>query len=246
MTTPVNEVAPQPEKHAVLGFSSAYAWRACPAKVAMEQHGQYPDKVGSNAKRGTFMHHVAAFCLTQFKSAKEFIGYQENVEGEDFTFDEEMAALVQTYVDTVLTYKGDTGLLFVEVQLDIAWITGEEDAVGTADAVVIRDGELIVIDLKTGHNNVDAAANDQLLGYAAAALKMHNEGRLAQFAVGTIEGPFYWSHPESGSYGICNTRAEINATLDSDPLVVEISRDDYVKLVDEANKQVADDADDLC
>ena len=78
----------------------------------------------------------------------------------------------------MLTYKGDTGILFVEQQLDISWITGEEDAVGTADAIVVRDGELIVIDLKTGHNNVDAKENDQLMGYAAAALRAYQLGQL--------------------------------------------------------------------
>jgi len=170
--------APQPERHAALGFSSAYAWKACPAKVAMEQHGQYPDTAGEAAKRGTFQHHVAAFCLTEGKTAKEFIGYKEVVEGIEFTFNDDMADLVQTYVDTVLTYKGDTGILFVEQQLDISWITGEEDAVGTADAIVVRDGELIVIDLKTGHNNVDAKENDQLMGYAAAALRAYQLGQL--------------------------------------------------------------------
>jgi hypothetical protein len=178
MSTANMPQAPQPEKHAVLGFSSAHAWKACPAKVAMEQAGGYPDKVGINAKAGTFMHHVAAFALTQGKDAKEFLGYKETVEGEDFTFDEDMAALVQTYIDTVHMYQGEDGQLFVEQQLDIAWITGEEGAVGTADAIIIRNGELIVIDLKTGHNNVDAKENDQLTGYAAAALRMYQEGRL--------------------------------------------------------------------
>ena len=170
--------APQPEKHAVLGFSSAYAWKACPAKVAMEQHGGYKDTAGSAAKAGTFQHHVAAFCLEQGKSAKDFLGYKETVEGEDFEFDEDMAKTVQTYIDTVMTYKGDDGILFVEQQVDIEWTTGEPGAVGTADAIIVRNGELIVIDLKTGGNNVDARENDQLIGYAAAALRMYQEGRL--------------------------------------------------------------------
>lgn len=194
MSAENNPQAPQPEKHAALGFSSAHAWKACPAKVAMEQHGGYPDKVGTNAKAGTFMHHVAAFALTEGKQAKDYLGYKETVEGEDFTFDEDMAALVQTYIDTVLTYKGDDGILFVEQQVDISWITGEEGAVGTADAIIVRGNELIVIDLKTGHNNVDAKENDQLTGYAAAALKMYQEGKLVpvgepEFTAPGVETP---------------------------------------------------------
>jgi RecB family exonuclease len=52
--------------------------------------------------------------------------------------------------------------------------------VGTADAVVVRGGELVVIDLKTGHNKVDAKNNHQLVIYAMAALKAYNEGTLTK------------------------------------------------------------------
>lgn len=136
------------------------------------------DTPGPAASLGTFMHHVAATALEQHKDAKAYLGYKETVEGIDFEFDEEMAALVQTYLDTVWTYVGLDGELFVEQELDISWITGEPNAIGTADAVIVRNGELCVIDLKTGRNGVDARENDQLLIYAMAALKAYNEGAL--------------------------------------------------------------------
>lgn len=172
--------APQPSRHALLGPSGAYKWMTCPGSVALEQAGGYKDSVGNAAKSGTFMHHVAAFCLEQHKNAVDFLGHQENVEGVNFQFDEDMATLVQIYLDTVWTYVGLDGELFIEQELDISWLTGEPDAVGTADAVVVRGGELVVIDLKTGHNKVDAKNNHQLVIYAMAALKAYNEGTLTK------------------------------------------------------------------
>lgn len=172
--------APQPSKHAMLGPSSAYKWMTCAGSVALEKAGGYKDSAGSAARAGTFMHHVAAHCLEQHKDAVAFLGYQENVEGQDFTFDEEMAALVQTYVDHVWTYVGLDGELFIEQELDISWLTGEPEAVGTADAIVVRGGELVVIDLKTGHNKVEAKNNHQPIMYAMAALKAYNEGTLTK------------------------------------------------------------------
>ena len=174
--------APQPSRHALLGPSSAYKWMTCAGSVALEQAGGYKDSAGNAAKAGTFMHHVAAFCLEQHKNAVDFLGYQENVEGVNFQFDEDMAITVQTYIDTVWTYVGLDGELFIEQELDISWLTGEPDAVGTADAIVVRNGELVVIDLKTGHNKVEAKNNHQLVIYSMAALKAYNEGTLTKSA----------------------------------------------------------------
>jgi hypothetical protein len=159
----------------------------CAGSIALEQAGKYTDSAGNAAKSGTFMHHVAAFCLEQHKNAVDFLGYKETVEGLDCVFDDDMATLVQTYVDTVWTYVGLDGELFIEQELDISWLTGEPDAVGTADAIVVRGGELVVIDLKTGHNRVEARNNYQLVIYSMAALKAYNEGKLTKTATPGVE-----------------------------------------------------------
>jgi hypothetical protein len=144
----------------------------------MEKLAGNKDQAGMAASEGTFQHHVAALCLENKRAAESYIGYQEKVDGIDFTFDEEHARTVQVYLDTVWGHVGDTGELFIEQGLDISSITGEPDAIGTADAIVVRHGELIVIDLKTGRNNVEAFGNHQLIIYALAALKAYNEGKL--------------------------------------------------------------------
>ena len=170
--------APQPDRHALLSPSSAYKWMKCNGSIALEQAVGAEDKAGPSASAGTFMHHVAAKALTEHKNAVDYLGYKEVVDGIEFTFDPEHAALVQVYLDTVWTYVGLDGVLFVEQALDISFLTGEADAIGTADAIVIRGDELIVIDLKTGRNGVKALCNNQLVIYSMAALKAYQEGKL--------------------------------------------------------------------
>ncbi len=56
-------------------------------------------------------------------------------------------------------------------------------------------------------------------------------------AAGTADsaaGPFYWSHPESESFGIEETRAGLEKVLAGDIAVVEVSEEDYKKLVEAA------------
>lgn len=151
----------------------------CIGSVALEHLVGNKDQAGPEASEGTFQHHVAAMCLENRRSAESYLGYQEQVDGLDFTFNEDHARTVQVYLDTVWGAVGDTGELFIEQGLDISSITGEPDAIGTPDAIVVRDGELIVIDLKTGRNNVEAKGNHQLLIYSMAALKAYNEGKLS-------------------------------------------------------------------
>lgn len=50
---------------------------------------------------------------------------------------------------------------------------------------------------------------------------------------------FYWSHPESDSFGIVSGRAELDKVLTSDPLTVEVTKEQYLALVEADNSRVA-------
>lgn len=88
--------------------------------------------------------------------------------------DREMAADVQIYLDNIHQYaEGNT--LLVEQKLPIGHITGEADATGTGDAVVIAGNELQLHDLKFGRGvKVYAENNEQLMLYALGALALYD------------------------------------------------------------------------
>ena len=155
--------------HAQLSPSSAVRWMSCPGSVALCQG--LPDTSSSHADEGTDAHELAALVLSSLDpcTARDYIG-RTMPKGNRVT--DEMAAYVQQYVDYVRGVAEATGgSLLVEQRLPISDITGEDDAHGTADAVILAPGELIVVDLKYGRGvPVDAEDNPQLQIYALAAM----------------------------------------------------------------------------
>lgn len=140
--------------HAVLSPSASNRWLYCTASPAMSI-GE-PNTSSKAADRGTMLHELAEKCLLD--------GTNPN------TGVEEDDAILQTYVDYV---RGIEGELFVENRLSLLPITGEQ-AKGTADAIVIGDKKITVVDLKTGMTPVDAVNNSQLRIYALAALEEYS------------------------------------------------------------------------
>lgn len=167
--------------HARLSPSSSDRWINCPASPAVA--AQYPADSSVYADEGTAAHTLAAWCLEGEKDAVAFLGRLIEVPARDggqarsFEVDLEMAGYVQEYLDRTRQWAGFDGAnLFVENRLPIDSITGEEDASGTADAVLVvpRGGsnDIVIRDLKYGRGvPVAARENTQLLIYAAAALE---------------------------------------------------------------------------
>ncbi|WP_186152432.1 DUF2800 domain-containing protein [Burkholderia gladioli] len=190
------------QAHALLSPSSAYTWIECAASTAA-QIGQ-PDDSSEYADEGTAAHELAKWCLEGDGHTEDYHGTtipvgtvviaRDEQSGEPITeprrtfeVDEDMAGYVQLYVDSVrervraLELAGAQVQLLVEQRLSIEHITGEADARGTSDCVIIAiwpDGraELEVRDLKYGRGvEVSAERNYQAMVYAHAALYEHGE-----------------------------------------------------------------------
>ena len=150
--------------HALLAPSAAARWSRCPASVPFTADLPVGDTSTRYTQEGTWAHRLAEIRL---KGGDGFSREElMSIEEQGFTvsdFDEP----VSVYVDFVRSLGGQ---LFVEQPLDISGMTGEEGAKGKADAVVYRNGELYICDLKYGQGEkVDAEANPQLSMYAVAA-----------------------------------------------------------------------------
>lgn len=166
--------------HALLSPSSAEKWMGCPGSLLMEK-GE-PDTGSKYADEGTAAHFLASECLihgapptTHLRKRIEVMPDGARwqgalIEGPWFEVTDEMEAAVNSYVQAVRKYA-EGGFLFVEQRLQITTWTGEPDACGTSDAVVLTaDGELIVVDLKYGMGElVSPERNKQLMIYALAA-----------------------------------------------------------------------------
>jgi len=161
-----------PGSHALLSPSSAHRWLHCTASPRLEEREE--DRGSSYAEEGTLAH---AYCA---RGLKRYLGHP--TDGEDAEIDElsgkyhtgEMDEHVDAYRDFVIGKFEHVMLrcpdprLLVETRLDFAgWIPG---AFGTADAIIIADGTMDVIDFKYGKGvRVDAKDNPQMMIYALGA-----------------------------------------------------------------------------
>jgi hypothetical protein len=168
--------------HAFLSPSGAPAWLRCHAKPWRE--ADVPDSSSDAADEGTAAHFLRDEALRAGRDTSIYFDLTiavtpqgavwedtENPSGfSTFKVDAEMVAEVQKSIDGVRA-AAQGGTLYPEQQLAIAFITGEKDATGQADAIIVKPTELAVDDLKYGRGvPVDAEENEQLLIYGAAAL----------------------------------------------------------------------------
>lgn len=176
-------------KHARLSPSSSARWLTCLASPVMEMG--IANTTSEYAAQGTAAHWLAEECLETKDPAAEYLDSvlavsergevirdpEINTDGYyHFDIDEEMAQYVQEYVDLVISIQFSLpGDLLIEQRLSLENITGERGARGTADAVIIGETELVVVDLKYGQGvQVEAEENTQLMMYGLAALQTYD------------------------------------------------------------------------
>lgn len=158
--------------HALLSPSAAHRWINCAAAPRLE--ATVEDSGSSYAAEGSLAH---AYCA---KKLKEFIGQPTDGEQAEIAqlneqyHSGEMDEYTDVYKVIVLEkfnearYKTADAQLLVETKLDFSEYVPE--AFGTADAIIIADGCMEVIDFKYGKGvRVSAEHNPQMMIYALGA-----------------------------------------------------------------------------
>ena len=162
-----------PNAHALLSPSAAHRWIHCTPSVRLEEGVQ--DQGSDFAAEGTLAHAIASRKILETLGRPHDEQDREIEELRERYYSEEMEGYTDTYRAIVLekfneakTRSKDAQLL-VEVRLDFGAFL--PDAFGTADAVIIADDLMEVIDFKYGKGvKVDADHNPQMMIYALGAL----------------------------------------------------------------------------
>jgi len=165
-------------KWSASGFESIML---CPGKKVLEQ-GK-PDNTSKYAAEGTAAHQVLTWALQEERPATAYIGRVIEADGFVFEVDQDMAGHVQVCVDYANDLKGDDGTLFADIRVNYSSYLGvaEQEAWGTADVIVCRGTEVIVVDFKYGMGvEVDAERNPQMSLYGLGALQAYH-GLVADF-----------------------------------------------------------------
>ena len=167
--------------HSLWSASKFESIMLCPGKIVLEE-GK-PNSTSKYAAEGTAAHQVLTWALQEERPASAYIGRVIEADGFIFEVDQDMANHVQVCVDYANDLKGDDGTIFADIRVNYSSYlnTPENEAWGTADVIVARGTELIVVDFKYGMGvEVDAEKNPQMSLYGLGALQAYH-GLVADF-----------------------------------------------------------------
>ena len=158
------------DAHAVLSASSSKMWIACPPAARL--NAAAADISSEYAQQGSSAHQLAEF------KVKHSLGFNVQDPTESLTyFDNEMADCTDSYalyvteqIEKAKQHCKDP-IVLIEQRVDFSkWVPG---GFGTADAIIVSDDVLTIIDLKYGLGVlVDAEKNSQMMCYALGALQL--------------------------------------------------------------------------
>lgn len=160
-----------PEKHAKLSPSSSKKWLNCPLSIEMESH--FPNAPGVAAQEGTTAHTLGEYKIRL--ELGEITRAQYHKQIQHLEIDSDMESYTDDYRDFVIERlneaksKTPDAQLFLEQEMDFSkWAP---EGYGTADAVILWNGGVEVIDFKYGRILVDAPENTQLRLYSLGAIE---------------------------------------------------------------------------
>jgi hypothetical protein len=162
-------------KHAKLSPSAAEKWTNCPGMPTLAAKVDY--QVGLPAAVGTLIHNMTEQLLKGFlvdvTLEDYWLGKKEYVEDFEIEVDQDMIDCANVYVNYIQERARVLGgKLLIEERVFMDEIS--PDIWGTADAIIIGEKALEIVDLKSGKWAVDAHDNGQLKIYALGALSRYS------------------------------------------------------------------------
>lgn len=179
-----------PNLHSKWSASGFESVMLCPGKKSLETG--LPNRASKYSSEGTCAHQVLTWALQENRPASAYIGRVIEADGFTFDVDEDMAGHVQVCIDYVRDVAGDDGIVLVDIRVCYAEYLGvlTDDGWGTADVIVLKGDEIIVIDFKygagvevsAGHNLINnevrtfrvTKPNPQMALYGLGALAAYN------------------------------------------------------------------------
>lgn len=180
-----------PEAHSKWSASGFEAIMLCPGKKVLE--AGRPDSVSKYAAEGTAAHQVLTWALQEDKPAAAYIGRVIEADGFEFDVDDTMAGHVQVCIDYVHDVAGDDGVILVDTQVTYAGYLNVPDADGwgTADVIVLKGEEIIVIDFKYGQGVEVHAGSDggEVVHWDASGTRVRKPNpQMALYGLGALAG----------------------------------------------------------
>lgn len=157
-------------KHAVLSPSGSKRWLACTPSALLES--LFPDVTSAYAEEGTRAHEIAEQTIA---ARLECAGDTEYQDDEDKRIKSEVLPYVEHVLDLTdqLRAESEDTVLFIETRLDFEkYVPG---GFGVADTIIMSGDTLYLIDLKFGHDPVEAEGNTQLQLYSLGAIEEFGE-----------------------------------------------------------------------
>ena len=162
-----------PSAHARFSPSAAHRWLRCTGSLALCE--TVPPRTSEYADEGTAAHEVATQIVLEDWGANEAFanlrGTTVRVGDHDWPVTDDMIRGGLNFRGLIDEYLDGSSRAFADQRVDFSPYIGAPDSFGTADALVIGDGRLVMIDYKYGAGvMVNAEENEQLMLYALGAM----------------------------------------------------------------------------
>lgn len=165
---------PTPEVHALLGASDSASWMGCAQYLAMKR--TLPDTTSPYAEAGRLAHAIAEYKARSYfldPVGKRSYNAQLKKFKSDPAYDPAMEDATELYLDTLkelaLTFRAKP---FIALEVKVDYGEYAPEGFGTADAIMIGEDRINVVDYKNGAGvPVSAEHNSQMMLYALGALQ---------------------------------------------------------------------------